>query len=95
MLTVLRMVLLALATCVKAFGCGRALVGAGLGGGCMATEGARKPLFGVPGIILAGLDGMFPVLFRVLVTGNAGSAIFGGPSEGRDGRGSVVVMTAD
>ena len=36
----------------------------------------------------------FPVLLRVLLTGRAGKAMFGGPTEGRDGRGSVVVMAA-
>lgn len=37
---------------------------------------------------------MFPVLFLVFVIGNAGSAIFGGPSEGRDGRGRAVVAVS-
>jgi hypothetical protein len=37
-------------------------------------------------------EGILPVLFRVLLTGKAGRAIFGGPFEGRDGRGNVVVM---
>lgn len=75
-------------------GCGRADVGAGDGGAVLCTlDGARSPLFGVldadfEGVAVARLL----VLFRVLATGSAGSAIFGGPLEGRDGRGSVVVM---
>lgn len=36
--------------------------------------------------------GIFSVLRRVLCTGNAGNAMFGGPLEARDGRGSAVAM---
>ena len=39
-----------------------------------------------------GVDGVLIEPFLVLDTGNAGSGAFGGPSEGRDGRGNVVVM---
>lgn len=39
-----------------------------------------------------GVDGVLMEPFRVLDTGRAGSGAFGGPSEGRDGRGNVVVM---
>jgi hypothetical protein len=74
-------------------GWGKADIGEGLGGGgrCV-VEGARRPLWGVFGADLG--DGMLPVLLRVLLTGKAGRAIFGGPFEGPDGRGSVVVMVA-
>lgn len=36
--------------------------------------------------------GILSVLRRVLCTGNAGNAMFGGPLEARDGRGSAVAM---
>lgn len=39
-----------------------------------------------------GVDGVLMEPFLVLETGRAGSGAFGGPSEGRDGRGNVVVM---
>lgn len=46
-------------------------------------EGARRPLFGTFGVNDPGFesekDGMFPVLLRVLDTGNAGKAVVGGP----------------
>ena len=46
-------------------------------------EGARKPLFGNRGgevlILASERVGMFPVLFRVFVVGNAGNAVVGGP----------------
>ena len=35
---------------------------------------------------------MLPVLLRVLLTGKAGKAMFGGPLDGRDGRGRAVAM---
>lgn len=61
-------------------------------------EGALRPLWGVLGADFDGLGlGIFPVLLRVLLMGKAGRAIFGGPfdgRDGRDGRGSVVVMAA-
>lgn len=78
-------------------GCGRADVGAGDGGAVLCTlDGARSPLLGVLGPDFEGVMAAerLLVLFRVLATGSAGSAIFGGPLEGRDGRGSVVVMMA-
>lgn len=75
-------------------GCGSADVGAGDAGAVLCVlDGARSPLFGV---LDADLDGVvparLPVLLRVLATGSAGRATFGGPLDGRDGRGSVVVM---
>lgn len=46
-------------------------------------EGARRPLFGTFGVNDPGfeseMEGMFPVLLRVLDTGNAGNAVVGGP----------------
>ena len=58
-------------------------------------EGALRPLWGVFGADLEEPRvGIFPVLFRVLLMGKAGRAIFGGPLDGRDGRGSVVVMAS-
>lgn len=36
---------------------------------------------------------MFPVLFRDLLTGRDGSAMLGGPFDGLDGLGRVVVMS--
>jgi hypothetical protein len=58
-------------------------------------DGARSPLLGVDGADLAGVgegEGMFPVLFRVLCTGKAGKAMFGGPFEVRAGRGKAVAI---
>jgi hypothetical protein len=93
MLTVLRRVLFVLPVDCRPFGCGKAAVGAGLGGGGKLTDGARNPLFGVPGADLVGLsEGILPVLFLVLVTGKAGKDVLGGPREGLEGRGSVVVI---
>lgn len=64
-------------------------------GGARTPDGARSPLLGVVG---ADLDGVvverLPVLFRVLVTGKAGSAMLGGPFEGREGRGRAVAIVA-
>lgn len=61
--------------------------------GAAADDGARNPLLGVFGVDLVGLtEGMLPVLFRVLFIGRAGNAMFGGPRDGRDGRGRVVAM---
>ena len=72
-------------------GCGSADIGEGLGGGGRwAADGALNLLWGVLG---ADLDGMLPVLFLVLLIGRAGSAIFGGPFDGPEGRGRAVVMT--
>jgi hypothetical protein len=57
------------------------------------VEGARKPLRGVDGADLVEIaDGMLPVLFRVFEMGKAGSAMLGGPLDGREGRGRVVVI---
>lgn len=77
------------------FGCGSAAVGAGPDGvKFVVDDGARRPDLGVPGTDL--IDdvcvGKFPLLLRVLFTGNAGRAMLGGPTEGRDGRGNVVVI---
>lgn len=95
MLTVFRRPLPAAFTTGSGFSWGRALVGAGEGGDRM-VEGARKPLLGVAGIDLRELielmEPIFPVLFRVLLTGRAGSAMLGGPLDGRAGRGSVVAI---
>lgn len=56
-------------------------------------EGALRPRWGVFGADLEELRaGIAPVLLRVLLTGKAGRAIFGGPFDGRDGLGSVVAM---
>lgn len=71
-------------------GVGRAEVGAGAGGGRFAADGARRPLRGALGDLLAAWR--FPVLLRVLGTGNAGSAEVGGPTEGRDGLGIVAII---
>lgn len=76
-------------------GCGRADVGAGVDGAVVYTlDGVRRPLLGVLAPDFEGVAAArrFPVLFRVLGTGRAGRATFGGPFDGRDGRGSVVVM---
>lgn len=59
------------------------------------VDGALN-LLGVVGADLA--DGIFPVLFLVLLMGRAGKAIFGGPLDGPDGpegRGRAVVMVVD
>lgn len=45
-------------------------------------DGARSPDFGVPDV-----DVLSPLPLRVFETGNAGSAVVGGASEGRVGRG--------
>jgi hypothetical protein len=90
MLTVFRIVLPAALTPLTARIWGNALDG--LRGGRFA-DGARKPLLGVVGADLVEIaDGMLPVLLRVLVTGKAGSAMLGGPLDGREGRGSVVAI---
>lgn len=65
-------------------GWGSAVVGAGVAGGRKVVEGARSPLLGVVGVAAP---------FLVLPTGRAGRAALGGPLEGRDALGSVVVMT--
>jgi hypothetical protein len=61
-----------------------------------ACEGARIPLLGNRGGEVFILDsvrrGMFPVLFRVFVVGNAGNAVVGGPYEGLDGRGKAAAI---
>ena len=60
-------------------------------------DGVRSPFLGV---LAADFEGVapaarrLPVLFRVLGTGRAGRATFGGPLDGRDGRGRVVAMMA-
>lgn len=56
-------------------------------------DGARRPLLGVDGADFAGVaSDIFPVLFRVLFTGKAGNAMFGGPFDGRAGRGNAVAI---
>lgn len=60
-------------------------------GGRRPVDGARRPDgFGVVGLDLLEGAARLPVLFLVLFTGSAGSAIVGGPFEGRDGLGRVV-----
>lgn len=87
MLTVLRIVFpLEVA---RPLGVGRAEVGAGTGGGRF-VDGARSPLLGVLGDLLAACR--LPVLLRVLGTGSAGNAEFGGPTDGRGGLGNVVIV---
>lgn len=70
-------------------GVGKAEVGAGPGGG-IAEDGARKPLFGVDGGLPVAVE-RAPVLFLVFTTGRAGRAVLGGPLEGREGLGIVLV----
>ncbi|MBE3048525.1 hypothetical protein IMZ48_39695 [Candidatus Bathyarchaeota archaeon] len=79
-------------------GSGTVDAGAGDVGAVECTlDGVRSPLLGV---LAADFEGVaaaarrLPVLFRVLGTGRAGRATFGGPLDGRDGRGSVVAMMA-
>lgn len=69
------------------------VLGEGLGGGGSCdVEGALR-LVGVLEADRFGRDAaMLLVLLRVFVTGKAGSAMFGGPLEGRAGRGRVVVI---
>jgi len=75
-------------------GCGKAVVGAGVaGGGSWVDEGVRSPLLGVVISDLAGVDGgWIPDDLRVLATGSAGRAIFGGALGFRCGLGSAVVI---
>lgn len=68
------------------FGCGSADVEFDAAGVRLMVV-ARIPDLGVPGV-----EGMPPVLFRVLFTGKAGRAMLGGPSDGLAGRGNVVVI---
>ena len=53
------------------------------------TAGAASP---EPPKECRGVDGVPIEPFLVLDTGRAGNGALGGPSEGRDGRGNVVVM---
>lgn len=92
MLTVFRIVLVGPPPIEDtARGCGSAVVGAGVDGGGKVVEGARRPVLGV---LLPECESvaMPPVLCRVLLMGNAGSAAVGGPFEGRDALGSVAAM---
>lgn len=95
MLTVFRKVFGVVGLPLAPFGrAGRADKGEGLGGGGRwDVEGARRPL-GVLGadLVEPGV-GIFPVLFRDLLTGKDGRAMFGGPFDGLDGRGRVVVIS--
>lgn len=93
MLTLFRMVFPAPFVGTPSFGCGSAAFGAGEGGTRLIVEGVLRPDRGVPGAdLIEGAFGIPPVLLRVLLTGKAGRAILGGPRDGRDGRGKVVVM---
>lgn len=77
-----------------ALGCGSPDMGEGLGGGGrFAADGALSLLPGVVGADRA--VGMLPVLFLVLLMGRAGSAMFGGPFDGPEGRGRAVVMLVE
>lgn len=89
MLTVFLTALPVDAAVETALGWGSADVGAGVAGGRNVVDGARRPLLGVVGDLF-GPVGMPPVLFLVFATGRAGRATVGGPTEGRDGRGSAV-----
>ena len=90
-LTVFLIVLPALLTAGGPLGVGRAVVGAGEGGGPVRTlaDGARKPLFGVVGLAVGVAEP--EVDFRGFGRGKAGKEELGGPFEGRD-LGKVVVM---
>ena len=92
MLTVFLIVLPAPLNPETDLGCGRATVGAGVVGGRNDVDGARSPILGVLGVDRLPGTTNPPVLFRVLPTGNAGSATVGGPFEGREGLGSAVDM---
>lgn len=72
-------------------GVGRAVVGAGEGGGPVKAfvDGARNPLFGVVGLFVG--VAIPDVDFRDFGRGKTGKDEFGGPLEGRD-LGKVVVM---
>lgn len=89
MLTVFLSVLPAALTPDTDLGCGPDPIGMGDVGGWRLEDGARRPLLGVAGVDLKEADRP-PVLFLVLLTGSAGSAIDGGPLEGRAGLGSAV-----
>lgn len=89
------------------FSWGSVVVGAGVGE-FKFIDGARRPLRGVVGLVIApngrGIPGAGleegdggavrapPADFRDFETGNAGRAMFGGPFDGRDGRGRVVAI---
>jgi hypothetical protein len=90
MLTVFRIVLPAVLNPEDNRGLGSPPVGAGEVGGSRLDEGARRPLLGVFGVDLLEGAPKLPVLFLVLGTGRAGSAIVGGALEGRGGLGSAV-----
>lgn len=94
MLTVFLIVFPALLTPCELFGTGKAVVGAGDGGGPGYTfaDGARSPLLGVPGMLLG--VAKLPVLFRVFAIGKAGRELVGGPFEAR-GLGNVVAIMTD
>lgn len=94
MLTVLRRAFVPCTAADTDRGCGKAVVGAGVvGGGSWVVEGVRSPLLGVAISDLAGVDGgWIPDGFRVLATGSAGSAMFGGALGFRCGLGSAVVI---
>jgi len=64
----------------------------GEAGGRRLDDGARRPDLGVAGVDLLEGAVRLPVLFLVLATGSAGSAIVGGAFDGRDGLGRAVDM---
>jgi len=90
MLTVFLIVLPAALTPDTDLGEGRDPVGMGDAGGRRLADGARRPVLGVAGVGLLYGAARLPVLFLVLLTGSAGSAIVGGPFEGRAGLGRAV-----
>jgi hypothetical protein len=70
-----------------------------VGGGIPeVVEGARSPLLGrlgggVSELLKSEIAEIPPVLLRVFVVGNAGSAAVGGPYDGLEGRGIVAAMS--
>lgn len=92
MLTVFLIVLPAALNPETDLGWGRAPEGGGVTEGSRVVDGARRPVLGVAGVDLLCDGARELVLFLVLGTGSAGRAIVGGPFEGRDGLGSVVMV---
>lgn len=96
MLTLFLKVLPTPFTASASFGCGRVEPGIEPAGLRLIDEGVLNPDLGVPGAdLVPNVLGTLPVLLRVLLTGKAGNAMFGGPRDGRDGRGSVVVIVSE
>jgi hypothetical protein len=94
MLTVFLIVLPAALMPDTALGWGCDPAATGDAGGRRVPDGARRLVLGVPGVGLLERAAKFPVLFLVLFMGNAGSAIVGGPFEGRAGLGRAVDILA-